>query len=286
MASNAPSPGGRPLDAFDKLSPNAIIYIPKETPPPDPSSPKLIAMFVWMAAQDAHIAKYVVGYQSLYPSSPILIVKAPLENMLRLNKARTEVGPVVPAMKAILGDSISGGDDQPELLLHIFSNGGCYTFGHFYKLFMSKSDGGEAPRFPRHVSAMDSCPTQFNWRRTHKALSQPLPKWMGPLVHLLVLVLLLYYAFSARKTADGGKVGKEMNSNEMIEAGRRRVYLFSDADEMVAAKDVKEHAAEAKEKGLDVRLENFGSSPHVAHMRTDGKRYWSAIKDVWDGWQE
>ncbi|CAI4219672.1 unnamed protein product [Parascedosporium putredinis] len=258
MASNAPSPAGNPLAAFERLSPTSFLYRPKEATR-DPSAPKLIALFTWMAAQDAHIAKYVVGYQAAYPSSPILLVKAPLENVLRPGKAKVEVAPAVPAMKSILGDSGLVDEDKPELLLH-------------------------PPRFPTHVSAMDSCPGQFDWARSYKALSQPMPQWMRPLAHLVVFGFIVYYWFAEPVAADRGKMGKQMNAGDVIDAGLRRVYLFSDGDEMVAAKDVESHGKEAEAKGLDVRLENFGGSPHVAHMRTDGNRYWGAIKGVWDGW--
>lgn len=283
MASNAPSPAGNPLAAFERLSPTSFLYRPKEATR-DPSAPKLIALFTWMAAQDAHIAKYVVGYQAAYPSSPILLVKAPLENVLRPGKAKVEVAPAVPAMKSILGDSGLVDEDKPELLLHVFSNGGCMTFDNFYNLYIQAPEGGKPPRFPTHVSAMDSCPGQFDWARSYKALSQPMPQWMRPLAHLVVFGFIVYYWFAEPVAADRGKMGKQMNAGDVIDAGLRRVYLFSDGDEMVAAKDVESHGKEAEAKGLDVRLENFGGSPHVAHMRTDGNRYWGAIKGVWDGW--
>jgi len=286
MASNVPAtPGRQPLDGFDKLSPSAFLYKPKDAVP-DPTSPKLIALFTWMAAQDAHIAKYIVGYQAMYPSSAILLVKAPMENVFRVANARAEVVPAIPAMKAILGDANSSEDDgKPELLLHVFSNGGCIMFSHFFKIFTREGTAGDKrPRFPTHISIMDSCPGHFNWGRTYKALAQPLPNWMGPLVHLVVFGFVVYYWFAEPVAANRGKMGRVMNADEVIAATVRRVYVCSDGDEMVAVKDVEEHRDEAEGKGLDVRLENFGSSPHVAHLRTDGKRYWGIVKDVWEGW--
>ena len=51
---------------------------------------------------------------------------------------------------------------------------------------------------------------------------------------------------------------------------------------MVLWTEVEEHAEEARKAGLDVRMERFGGSPHVAHARTDPVRYWGVVKKVWE----
>ena len=48
-----------------------------------------------------------------------------------------------------------------------------------------------------------------------------------------------------------------------------RLYLYSQVDEMVPWTEVEEHAEEARKAGLDVRMERFEGSLHVAHARTD-----------------
>ena len=61
-----------------------------------------------------------------------------------------------------------------------------------------------------------------------------------------------------------------------------RLYLYSQADEMVPWMEVEAHAEEARKAGLDVRMERFGGSAHVAHVRTDPERYWGVVKKVWE----
>ena len=51
---------------------------------------------------------------------------------------------------------------------------------------------------------------------------------------------------------------------------------------MVPWTEVEEHAEEARKAGLDVRMERFEGSPHVAHARTDLERYWGTVKKVWE----
>lgn len=60
-----------------------------------------------------------------------------------------------------------------------------------------------------------------------------------------------------------------------------RLYLYSKADDMVSWKDVEEHATTAVSKGLNVSVECFEDTPHVAHARKYPDRYWAAVKKLW-----
>jgi len=65
-----------------------------------------------------------------------------------------------------------------------------------------------------------------------------------------------------------------------------RLYLYSTKDELIPYKDVEEHGLEAREKGVEVRMERFEKSSHVGHARVEGERYWNAIEEVWGRSQE
>ena len=60
-----------------------------------------------------------------------------------------------------------------------------------------------------------------------------------------------------------------------------RVYLYSDADQMVPAQAVEDHFTIARAQGLNVRAEHFHGSAHVSHARGDPQRYWGAIRKAW-----
>lgn len=61
--------------------------------------------------------------------------------------------------------------------------------------------------------------------------------------------------------------------------------MYGDADRMVNWRDVEAHAAEARgrggEMGQEVRMERFGGSGHVGHVRKDGERYWGIVGEMW-----
>lgn len=281
MASNAPAPSQSPLDSMQRLSPTVSLYRPEGAP--DPSAPKLITLFTWMAAQEPHIAKYIAGYQALYPSSAILVIRCPIENVVLRGRPRREVGPAVSALRSILPEGSE--EERPEMILHLFSNGGCTMFQHFMNVLRDEAVEGQKGReLPRHVCVMDSCPGSFDWMRSHRAISAPFPAWASPFVHLLIIFQLVTSLVIEPVGIKGGRWGLVLNEAGVLSVQERRVYLYADGDEMVDSRQVERHAEEAKE-GLDgaVKTLNFGASRHVAHARTNPERYWGAVKWVWEG---
>lgn len=61
-----------------------------------------------------------------------------------------------------------------------------------------------------------------------------------------------------------------------------RLYLFSKADHLIPSADVLEHAAAARHQGVDVTVEEFEGTMHVAHVRKEPERYWGAVKSLWE----
>lgn len=51
---------------------------------------------------------------------------------------------------------------------------------------------------------------------------------------------------------------------------------------MIPYHEVEKHAEKAREVGLNVRMERFEDSKHVAHARADPERYWGAVRRLWE----
>lgn len=62
-----------------------------------------------------------------------------------------------------------------------------------------------------------------------------------------------------------------------------RLYMFSPTDLLIPSAFVERHAKDAEAKGIDVTMEKFEGTSHVAHTRGEGNsaRYWGAISDLW-----
>ncbi|OLN86192.1 Transmembrane protein 53 [Colletotrichum chlorophyti] len=278
MASNQLTGSAGPLPAMEELSPTTFLYDPPSAAR-DPNSPKLIAIFSWMSAQDTHIAKYTSRYMALYPSASILLVKCPFIHTLSSRISRRQIKPAVPIIRA-LADSTPHSEVRPQLLLHVFSNGGATNFAKFLDMYVDADRAGRLA-LPPHVTLYDSCPGTFHWMRSYRALSSSLPRVLAPLAHVLIGWFWLLHVPLGR-VGFFGKMWAALRQKALLASEKGRAYLYSKEDEMIYWGDVERHAAEAREVGFKVRQERFVGSPHVAHARLDGERYWGTVKELWD----
>lgn len=60
-----------------------------------------------------------------------------------------------------------------------------------------------------------------------------------------------------------------------------RLYLYSDADDLVPCQTVERHIVDARSNGFDVTEEKFNGPAHIALAREDPARYWEAVRKVW-----
>src|SRR3569833_205956 len=304
MASNAKVPGAdAPLAMMEKLSTNTFIYRPSQSaaaaaavaaPEGDASfsSPKLILVASWKNTQDVHIAKYITKYQALFPATPILLIKCFGYHFRQPHTAVEQIQPAVPAVRAAL-ESGGGGrsdvgsrSDAPSLLVHAFSNGGSSMVDHLYNAYRERARAGESPMLPAHVTIFDSTPGYWTLRRGVAAFTAGISGWLGYLVLPLVyLSLILYHLrqFPFRRPDPLKQLGLNHNDRDKNGTEVRRAYIYSEDDKLIDWRNVEDNATDAQEKGFRVRLEKFTKSPHVAHARTDPERYWSIVKEMWEG---
>ncbi|RYP91213.1 hypothetical protein DL770_002690 [Monosporascus sp. CRB-9-2] len=289
MASKQPAATrAKPLAMMTRLSPFVSYYkAPKLTDSPDSgaatSAPKLILFAPWMDAQDAHIAKYITYYQTIYPTSTILLVK--FTGKLTWSPA-TQNRAVQPAASYVRSQvdsgALSAAPRAPEVLMHIFSNGGATSVRSIYEVYRRKT--GRA--FPPHAAVYDSCPGLLSAVRGYHAftlgLRGPVRLLLAPLIALLIAAVSIWYG------PLGFLAGEDMlTRNQRIHNDRtlarqtNRSYVYGKEDAMVDWRHIEEHARDATAKGIPVRRELYQGSAHVAHMRTDGERYWKIVTDTW-----
>ena len=287
-----------PLASLRKLSPSVYLYEPPKTRDApvahtrvthvtSSSAPKLIILVTWMSANPLHISKYVLGYQSRYPSSRILLIGSSIPDLF-YRSTQTQRLRITPAVSAIISLSTAITNADPEILLHVFSNGGSHQTRN---LCLAYSETTSHP-FPPHVTIFDSCPGRATFQRSVLALSASLPS-VQPL--RLLLLLLIYVVISVYWIIfiplgipdPVERIRRALNDEVMMQNERSRCYIYSEADLMVGWDDVEAHARDAAAKGLVVRTAKFHESGHCAHVRVGGgDRYWAIIAKMWRGAEE
>lgn len=242
-----------------------------------------------MDAQEPHLAKYTAKYQALYPDSYILLIRSFVYHFV-VSKFPGEIAPSVPVIRSILaeGDG-AGSSDHPEMLVHVFSNGGSTALKYLYDLFPKQAaKQGESSTLPTHVTIFDSAPGRFQWSRSVTAFSMSAARsnfvvrmFVTAMAHLMSA---LYWVLTV-PWGRGGFLERTWlahNVKTKNQTETRRTYIYSKEDKLVNYRDIEEHAAQAREQGYQVTLEEFKGTAHVAHARGDEARYWSIVRDTWE----
>lgn len=230
--------------------------------------------------------RYSQKYNTLYPGARIIVVTSTLTDtpgfkMLRSSedlKQRAEI-PVI----ALLASTRNEAD---RLLVHAFSNGGGMTLAAVSKAYRRLT----GTVLPARIVVFDSLPggDQFGseFGRWVKAISVGLPKnplvqWPATVLIVLVVIILLGMPslFGLENAATQAR--RELNDENLISLKAKRLFLYSEADALIGAKDVREYASESASKGWDVETVNFGNSGHVRHAIVDSERYWDAVLETW-----
>ncbi|KAK3396802.1 hypothetical protein B0T20DRAFT_414532 [Sordaria brevicollis] len=340
---------GGPLSFMTRLSQYVYLYRPSTTSTNSPSPfnsngqrppPRLILLLSWMGAHDPHIAKYITPYLTLYPSTPILLIKSEMKHIFRPQTALPEMEVAVPVLREVFGaemlqsgsssfgsiheDSSTtaltspppnnnianrGEDQDPTLLIHLFSNGGSSQLLSLHHFLLPLS-----LRLPPHLTIFDSAPGQLAYLPSYTALSHvllprpsslPFPLWLfspstlrrlviSPLIHLWVSLLCTLNFFSRfpglkRLQSPLVRLAKEQNDTSpnkgRAEREKGRMYIYSEGDELVRWRDVEGHMEEARREGLKVRGVKVRGTGHVGHARggENEGRYWGLVKGFWEG---
>ena len=142
---------------------------------------------------------------------------------------------------------------------------------------------------PPSAVILDSCPGEGGLEVTRRAFANAvrnpiLRRLISAFITFFYIYIVLAYQIFGKKSRIL-KMRTTLNKYVLLlwfSKRTPRLYLYSQADEMVPWTEVEAHAEEARKAGLDVRMERFEGSPHVAHARTDPERYWGAVKKVWE----
>ncbi|KAI0407032.1 hypothetical protein F4802DRAFT_555413 [Xylaria palmicola] len=265
------------LHMMVKLSPYVFTHEPSETrpQPAGASDPKLIILAAWMDARDVHIAKYITCYQSLYPGASILLLKFVMKGAMQ---------PAVWHLRSLInGGELSASPARPEILAHVFSNGGATSLRDVYVGYSSAF----GQPFPLHCAVFDSCPGWHSFSCAYNALSAGYPRGLARLIAapFIVLTILVSWVLHNPLSFFAGEGFLSTNARILNDRGlvrqTNRTYIYGNADAVVDWRHIERHAKNATSEGFNVRKEMFENSPHVAHMRTHSQRYWLIVEETW-----
>ncbi|KAM0515048.1 hypothetical protein ACHAPE_006371 [Trichoderma viride] len=288
-----------PLAFMEHLSSSVSYYCPKDAIPLATHSenddaitidqqhrhPELILVLSWMGARDVHIAKYIAQHRALFPSSRILLIRSPASHVFWPSLARRHIPPAIRILRQFAEPETkaTNNSSRPRVLLHILSNGGVSTAARIRELLrkgLGSDSAGNRLVIPRYALCLDSCPGNFVWKSTHKALLQSLPRWTSPLVHFVIAVAWLIYKLRLTRPAQNLNA-EALRRGSLLPRETQRTYLYGTADAIIDWRQVEDHAKRAEESGFKVRKEKFEGGEHVSLVRKESQRYWQVVKETW-----
>lgn len=223
---------------------------------------------------------------------------------------------LLPVMEILEAHGCSGTlpvgqvNEAPRILVHCFSNGK-WSFHPMQEQLSLKSftTGGGVQLLTLgnllrskwsldlhggHVSAMviDSCPGTPSLWRTVQAFCIFLPTLLRiPTVILVtfvygIITLIKQWVFGVQPISERLKEGLLRKGPQggilpWMNEQTPRMYVCSKKDDLIPIDQIEEHVKEARRRGLNVKIEMYEDTPHVAHARSYPERYWGAVKDLW-----
>ncbi|TFY72470.1 hypothetical protein EVG20_g569 [Dentipellis fragilis] len=262
--------------------------------------PTLIIIFGWMSAQLPHLLKYTREYERLYPHATQIVVRCEPSFFFKGKTAQEaqakplvdcleQIGYLEPKGKPL--DTPAAPVQRPRILVHAFSNGGASQAVLLSDVLKTRTLAAMASSMRSIPSALilDSTPGNSELSNTITAFTIQI---RNPLLRYPAMLLMAVgFAFTFVYTAFSGKEHPiDMLRRRLLDpalfpwshSDMPRLYVYSKHDRLVPCNSVRAHVREAKSKGFEVEVEEFGESAHVAHARTDPERYWTAVKGVWE----
>jgi hypothetical protein len=78
------------------------------------------------------------------------------------------------------------------------------------------------------------------------------------------------------------RIFPKLNDWSLIDRRAKRLYVWSEGDKIVAARDPREHARLAREEGVSVTTLEEKDLAHVTACVKDMERYWEAVGKLWE----
>jgi len=99
------------------------------------------------------------------------------------------------------------------------------------------------------------------------------------ILFLLDVIAISRYGLAIPTFID--KIFPKLNDWNLVDKSARRLYIYSEADQIVAARDPKAHLELAKEAGVEVTVLAESDTQHMQALVKDGERYWKAVEQLW-----
>lgn len=279
------------IPTFDHIAPSVWEYTPPSVHPimhstsSSSSRPSLILLCPWTGAQNRYIAKYAGAYQTLFPSTRIMIITTTAKDLLFRNSERKQ-SRLKPAVHRISSYKyLNDAGVNNGILMHVFSEGGSNKAVELAEAYRHIT----STRLPVSALCMDSTPGHPRYLRLCNALDKALPQvpvlrhtglFFGSI--LLGCIWIMYTWVMGIENNVITRTRRRLQDHANFDPKTPRCYLYSSDDALISWQDVNEHVQDTRDQGTPVMNVFFEGSGHVEHARMHHERYWESVLATWN----
>ncbi|KAI3396936.1 hypothetical protein diail_11549 [Diaporthe ilicicola] len=178
--------------------------------------------------------------------------------------------------------------EDGSILLHIFSQGGSNIATQLLESTNAVlSTLGHQGPLPLRQIVFDSCPGDPGIHSSCAAGAISLPdvsvlRLLGGAVLYIFVIGIAGMEAAGLRASLARTMRSQFNDPEIFSARAARLYLTSEADQVIDSRDIEEHRNQAVARGLMTDILRFHQAGHCSLVLEDNAAYWNAIVAGWE----
>jgi hypothetical protein len=244
---------------------NSVLNTPIESPRPTTAPPHYIVLCLWPHATSSQISSYVEGYEDLYPSSKVLLLRS------SWRAGSPDLDAITTTLTGSLGEKHTA---SHPVLLHLFGHTGALNACSLLRAFRARttsvldvraivSDTEPSVSFSDLYATLLSSPAQF-------------------LFQLLALLLSFLTAAVSLFTYDDAtrRIRADLTNPGILPSTVRKCFVFPAQEMMFSWCDTPGKNGIAERREWSVKRTSVDAR---GRWSGEKERYWLGVEGVWEG---
>ena len=246
---------------------NSVLNTPVESPRPTTAPPSYIVLCLWPHATESQISSYVEGYEDLYPTTKVLLLRSSWKS------TSPDLDEVTNALTACLEEKVSSSSSHP-VLLHLFGQTGALNACSLLRAYRART----TTTLDVRAIVSDTCPALSASDLYSTLLDSP--------IQFLTILLSLFLTFATAAVSlfaydtTTHRIRADLTNPGLLPPSVRKCFVFPAQEMMFSWCEMEGR------NGLHERREWSVKRTGVdARGRWSGEkeRYWLGVEGVWEG---
>ena len=247
---------------------NSVLNTPIESSRPTTAPPRYIVLCLWPHATESQISSYVEGYEDLYPSSKVLLLRS------SWRAGSPDLDAITTTLTGSLEEKNEKSTSSHPVLLHLFGHTGALNACTLLRAFRARTTTGLDVR----AIVSDTEPSVSFSDLYTTFLSSPAQFFF----QLLALLLSVMTAAISLFTYDDAthRIRADLTNPGLLPASVRKCFVFPAQEMMFSWCDTPGKNGIAERREWSVKRTSVDAR---GRWSGEKERYWLGVEGVWEG---